>query len=99
MSDKHTQDRFGLREELIMEFPCDFPIKVVGLSDVQFSLQICAIAARHDEHFSPEEKVDFKQSSGGKYQSLTLSIRAHSKEQIDALYQDLKACEMVLWAL
>lgn len=99
MNDKQTSDRFGQREELVMEFPCDFPIKVVGRNEEQFALQIGEIALRHDENFSPENQLDFKYSNGGKYQSLTLKFRAQSKEHIDALYQDLKACELVLWAL
>lgn len=92
-------ERFGQREELVMEFPCDFPIKVVGRTESELYVRICEIACRHDQAFTPEERLQYRHSSTGKYQSLTLNIRAISKEQIDAVYQDLKACELVLWAL
>ncbi|HRJ53493.1 MAG TPA: DUF493 domain-containing protein [Candidatus Thiothrix moscowensis] len=91
-------ERFGREQELVMEFPCDFPIKVVGHTDVAFQIRICEIVCRHDDSFG-EERLQYRHSSSGKYQSLTLNLRATSKEQIDAVYQDLKACELVLWAL
>lgn len=91
-------DRFGQDQELVMEFPCDFPIKVVGRTDESFHVRICEIVCRHDDGFTTE-RLEFRHSAGGKYQSLTLNLRATSKAQIDAVYQDLKACELVLWAL
>ncbi|MEZ5451840.1 MAG: DUF493 domain-containing protein [Thiothrix sp.] len=92
-------ERFGQGEELVMEFPCDFLIKVVGRADVAFHTRICEIVCRHDDSFDPLERLQRKDSSAGKYQSLTVNLRATSKEHIDAVYQDLKACELVLWAL
>lgn len=92
-------ERFGQWEELVLEFPCDFPIKVVGRTDVEFHARICEIVCRHDVSFDPLERLQRRDSSAGKYQSLTVSLRATSKEQIDAVYQELKACELVLWAL
>ncbi|MEN9503768.1 MAG: hypothetical protein RI964_3053 [Pseudomonadota bacterium] len=99
MMDKSIPDRFGEREELILEFPCDFPIKVVGRSAAEFHVQICEIVSRHDDSFVAAQRLQYRASSGGKYHSLTINLRATSKTQIDAVYQDLKACELVLWAL
>lgn len=90
--------RFGQDEELKLEFPCDFPIKVVGKTDAAFEAQICVIAERNDPMFSAE-KIRRNQSRTGKYSSVTLGITATSKEQIDTIYRDLKSCELVLWAL
>jgi Uncharacterized conserved protein len=92
-------ERFGQQDELKLDFPCDFPIKVVGRADVEFHLRICEIVCRHDSVFDPEVRLQRRDSSAGKYHSLTVNLRAISKEQIDAVYQDLKACELVLWAL
>lgn len=92
-------ERFGEQEELILEFPCDFPIKIVGHADVEFHQRICEIVYRHDEDFNPDNRLQRRNSSTGKYHSLTVNLRAVSKEQINAVYQDLKACELVLWAL
>nr|CAA6816055.1 MAG: Unknown protein [uncultured Thiotrichaceae bacterium] len=90
--------RFGQEKELELEFPCDFPIKVVGKTDEAFETQIYAIAERNDPEFSID-KVRHNQSRTGKYSSVTLGITATSKGQIDTIYQDLKSCELVLWAL
>lgn len=92
-------ERFGTSTELALEFPCTFPIKVVGRADAAFHAQVCAIASRHDPVFDPETHVQVRASAAGTYQSLTIQLRATSKEQIDAVYQDLKSCELVLWAL
>lgn len=91
-------DRFGQHEDLVMEFPCDFPIKIVGRTDEAFHASVCEIACRHDETFTLDS-LQHRHSSTGKYQSLTLRIRATSKEHIDTVYQELKSCELVLWAL
>lgn len=92
-------ERFGQEEELVLEFPCDFPIKVVGRADGEFHARICEIVCRHDDCFTPETRLQQRASSNGKYHSLTVNLRATSKEQIDRVYQDLKVCELVLWAL
>lgn len=93
------RERFGMHAELILEFPCDFPIKVVGRADASFQARICEIVCRHDGEFDPAERLQSRDSAAGKYQSLTVNLRATSKEQIDAVYQELQACELVLWAL
>ncbi len=90
-------DEFS-RDDLEMNFPCDFPIKVVGLANEIFEQQVLEVAMRHDPEFSAGN-LRSSQSRTGKYHSLTLGIRATSKPQINAIYQDLKACERVLWAL
>lgn len=90
------QDFF--REEVELNFPCQFPIKVVGAASEEFELQVCEIAKRHDPAFS-DKALSRNQSRSGKYHSLTLAIQATSREQINAIYRDLKACELVLWAL
>lgn len=92
-------EHFGQRAELVLEFPCDFPIKVVGRTDGEFHARVCEIVCRHDDSFTPETRLQRRASSTGKYQSLTVNLRATSKGQIDRVYQDLKACELVLWAL
>ena len=87
------------QEKLEIDFPCDFPIKVVGsAANGEFEARVFAIAEQHDPEFSPTA-LKRNQSRTGKYNSLTLGIRATSKNQIDAIYRDLKSCELVLWAL
>ncbi|HPE59114.1 MAG: DUF493 domain-containing protein [Thiothrix sp.] len=93
-----NNEHFGTDPRLQLDFPCDFPIKVAGPAGDEFVDFVSTVAARHDPAFKAEA-IGFHQSSRGKYQSLTLGIRATSKEQIDAIYQDLKTSELVLWAL
>lgn len=86
------------KSEVEIEFPSHFPIKVVGAANVKLAQVIHDIILQHDPAFSMEA-IRANQSRSGKYHSLTLGIRATSKEQLDAIYNDLKACELVLWAL
>ncbi|SKA69672.1 hypothetical protein SAMN02745130_00538 [Thiothrix eikelboomii] len=86
------------QSEVEIEFPSHFPIKVVGAANDQLAQIIHDIIVQHDPEFSLAA-IRANQSRSGKYHSLTLGVRATSKEQLDAIYNDLKACEWVLWAL
>lgn len=85
-------------EESLIDFPCDFPVKVMGAALPEFHTCIEEIAKKHDSEFIPEE-IEQKNSKTGKYVSLTLNIHAKDKAQLDALYQALTDHELVLWAL
>ena len=85
-------------EESLIEFPCDFPIKVMGPALPEFHTNVIKIAKKHDPDFL-EEDIKQKNSKTGKYVSLTLTIHAKDKKQLDAIYQDLTDNELVLWAL
>lgn len=85
-------------QETLLEFPCDFPIKVMGPNTKEFEALIVSLARRHapDLH---DEAVNTRASRNGTYQSVTLTIRATSREQLDAIYYDITACEQVKMAL
>ncbi len=85
-------------EESLIEFPCEFPVKVMGTAIPEFHSTIDKIAKKHDPEFISEETKQ-KVSKTGKYVSLTLNIHAKDKIQLDAIYQDLTDSELVLWAL
>ena len=85
-------------EESLIDFPCDFPVKVMGLAIPEFHQCILDIALKHDPRFNGDETKQ-RESKTGKYTSLTLNIHAENKPQLNALYQDLTDCELVLWAL
>ena len=93
MTDKNTPE-----EESLIEFPCEFPVKVMGAAIPEFHTVIETIAKKHDPEYSPEETKQ-NNSKTGKYVSLTLNIHAKDKAQLDAVYQDLTDNELVLWAL
>ena len=86
------------QEESLIEFPCSFPIKVVGTNLPEFQEKVCAIAKKHDPSFS-EEAIKSRCSKTAKYLSLTITIYATDKPILDAVYQELTDCELVQWAL
>jgi putative lipoic acid-binding regulatory protein len=84
--------------ETLLEFPCDFPIKIMGLSQDSFAQLMVEIVQRHAPDFDAAS-VGMRASSGGKYISLTCTIRATSKLQLDNLYRELSAHPLVKVAL
>ncbi len=84
--------------ETLLEFPCEFPVKAMGLACDELELAVIEIVNRHVETLA-EDALKMKPSKTGKYTAITVTITAHSKEQIDAIYMDLTACEHVSIAL
>lgn len=77
-------------EETLLEFPCDFPIKIMGATRDGFAQAVLDVVAKHAPDFDAAS-MEMRPSRGGKYLSLTCTIRAVSKAQLDALYLDLTA--------
>jgi putative lipoic acid-binding regulatory protein len=80
-----------------MTFPCQFPIKVMGLNTEMFPPTIKAIIRAHVN--SDEIAYSSQLSSGDKYLSITATFTAQSKEQLDALYQELNDHQLVKMTL
>lgn len=74
--------------ESLLEFPCDFPIKIMGTRSDDFAQSVVAIVLRHAPDFAGES-VEMRASSSGNYLSVTCTIRATSRAQLDALYLEL----------
>ncbi len=85
-------------EETLLEFPCEFSIKAMGLADPEFDALVVEIVRRHAPNLG-EGAVQTKSSKGGKYLSVTVTINATSKRQLDSIYQDLTDHELVLMSL
>jgi putative lipoic acid-binding regulatory protein len=81
-------------KDTLLEFPCDFPIKIMGAAADGFAQSLVEIVLRHAPDFAAES-VEMRASSGGKYLSLTCTIRATSKLQLDNLYRELTAHPLV----
>lgn len=84
--------------ETLFEFPCQFPIKVMGKVDVEFDLLVLDIIRRHVDKIEPAAMVS-RPSKAGNYLAVTVTIEATSKQQLDAIYRDLSAHPHVLMAL
>jgi putative lipoic acid-binding regulatory protein len=77
-----------LAEGSLLDFPCDFPIKVMGRKAPGFAQAMTDIVRRHAPDFDPAT-VEMRPSRQGRYLSITCVVRATSREQLDALYQEL----------
>ena len=81
-----------------LEFPCTFPIKIMGRTRDGFAQAIVAVVARHAPDFDPAT-LEMRSSSAGNYLSMTATVNAVSREQLDALYRELVAHPMVAMVL
>lgn len=81
-----------------LQLPCRFPIKAMGLADPRFEALVVEIVSRHVT--PPAERcVRTRYSRGGKWVSVTLTIDVDTREQLDAVYRDLSAHELVVWVI
>ena len=85
-------------EETLLEFPCRFPIKAMGKNNGNFESLIIEIVRRHVNNLSTQD-IKTRLSKGDKFLSVTVTIEATSKKQLDAIYQGLTDCPEVLMAL
>ncbi|HTL75293.1 MAG TPA: DUF493 domain-containing protein [Casimicrobiaceae bacterium] len=81
-----------------LEFPCAFPIKIMGRTCDGFAQAIAGIVVRHAPDFDPAT-LEMRSSRAGNYLSMTATINAISREQLDALYRELVAHPMVAMVL
>jgi putative lipoic acid-binding regulatory protein len=82
----------------LLTFPCVFPLKVMGRREDGFAQVICEIVQRHAADFHPRT-IEMRPSKNARYLSLTVTINATSKEQLDALYMELSKHPMVIMVL
>ena len=80
------------------QFPCDYEIKAMGLDDGNFHEVVIEIIRRHSADIR-DDSLRQRASRGGKYVSVSIVIRAQSREQLDAIYDDLTAHDKVLMRL
>ena len=78
----------------LIEYPSDFPIKVMGAQVAGFVDAMTSIAQQFDPAFDAS-RIEKRPSKGGKYLGLTLTVRATSREQLDELYRTLSTHPMV----
>lgn len=71
-----------------LRYPCDFPIKVVGRMEPGFAQAVLEIVLQHVPDFDAAS-MELRPSRQARYLSVTCTIRATSREQLDALYQAL----------
>ena len=82
------------RKDSLIEYPSDFPIKVMGLNVDGFVHAVTEVAKQFDPFFDAS-KIELRPSSGGKYLGVTITVTATSRAQLDNLYQALTSHPMV----
>ena len=85
-------------EGSLLAFPCDFPIKIMGLTQAGFAQAVIAVVLRHAPDFDPAT-LEMRPSREGKYLSLTCVVNASSREQLDELYRELSGHPQVVMVL
>ena len=83
-----------MADETLIEFPCDFPIKVMGLAQEGFVQAIADVVLKHAPNFDAAT-MEMRPSKAGNYLSLTCMVHATSKAQLDALYRALTSHPLV----
>jgi putative lipoic acid-binding regulatory protein len=88
----------ALENASLIEYPCDFPIKVLGRTQAGFAQAVLAIVREHAPDFDGAT-MEMKTSKQGKYLSVTCVIRATSRQQLDDIYRALCDHPMVVMVL
>ena len=78
----------------LIEYPSPFPIKIMGRRDDDFAQAVLAVIRRYDPDFDGTT-MEMRVSKGGAYLSLTCTVTAVSREQLDALYTELSGHPLV----
>lgn len=82
----------------LIEYPCEFPIKIMGHTRAGFAQAVLEIVLRHVPDFDGAT-MEMRTSKHGKYLSITCSVNATSREQLDALYKELCDHPLVVMVL
>ena len=89
----HTEER-----ESALTFPCVFPIKIMGRTQDGFAQSVTVVVVRHAPDFDPAA-LEMRASKEGNWLSVTATINATSREQLDALYRELTSHPLVAMVL
>lgn len=86
------------RRESLLDYPVRFPIKVVGVNENGFVHAITHVVRQFDPGFDAAT-IELRESSGGRYLGITVTVLATSREQLDDLYRALSTHPMARWVL
>lgn len=90
-----TQDQtISPHKTSLIEYPCDFPIKVMGKQAPTLAQELSEVVQTFDPAFDPAT-VEIRMSKKGNYVGLTFTVRATSREQLDSLYKALHGHPLV----
>ena len=87
-----------VERKTLLEFPCVFPLKVIGRNVAEFEGEVLTIIQKHVPEVQ-RENVTRRSSAGNKYLALTVTFVADNQTQLDELYLELNRHELVLVTL
>jgi putative lipoic acid-binding regulatory protein len=93
-----TEYKAAADDDSVFNFPCEFPIKAMGKACPELEAAVIEIMHRHVPDLG-EGAIRLRESGKGNYVSITVTVQARSREQLDAIYMDLTACEHVLFSI
>ncbi len=85
-------------QQPLIEFPCEFPIKVMGLTEDGFSMEMIKTIQQHEPTFDAS-RIEMRGSSAGKYTSLTCNCYVESQAQLDDIYRALTSHPLAKYVL
>ena len=87
-----------MTNESLIEFPCEFPIKIMGKDTPKFQFTMHKLL---ENHVGPidEKSIKVSLSRNANFVSITITITAHSQQQLDQIYRDVSSHDDVLIAL
>lgn len=86
------------QQHTLIEYPCDFPIKIMGKTQNGFAQAVVAVVQTHVPGFDAAS-LEMRSSRQGRYLSFTCTVRVDSREQLDNLYRELCDHPMVTMVL
>ncbi|WP_332776833.1 YbeD family protein [Polaromonas sp.] len=92
--DTSAQPPLQPRKDSLIEYPSPFPIKVMGSKTDDLVHAITLIARQFDPAFDATT-IELRESKGGKYLGVTVTVTATSREQLDELYRTLSTHPLV----
>ncbi|MGB1188851.1 MAG: YbeD family protein [Pseudomonadales bacterium] len=72
-----------------ISFPCNYPIRVIGVSSEAFRREVLDVFRKFDESVN-DDKLSYRPSSGGNYESIQVQFGAESEAQLQSLFEQLK---------
>jgi len=87
-----------VNDETLLEFPCDFPIKIMGRESAEFRALARALVEKHTGPLA-DEAVAISLSRNGAFVSVTVTVVAQSQQQLDEIYREVSSNDEILMAL
>lgn len=87
-----------MNDASLLQFPCDFPIKIMGAGGSDFRPLVVDLVRRHAPDLD-ETRITLRDSRAGRYQAVTVVVRALNRGQLDAIYQELSGHPQVMMVL